>query len=66
MRREFPGSRVVRIPDFHCHGRGSIPGRGTQNHKLLSMAKKKKTVEELIIQTGGVRGKVRVGAAIEM
>ena len=64
VRREFPGSRVVRIPDFHCHGQGSIPGQGTENQKLLSMAKK--TVEALIIQTGGVRGKVREGAVIEM
>ena len=27
---EFPGSPVVRILRFHCHGRGSILGKGTK------------------------------------
>ena len=27
---EFPGSLVVRIWHFHCHGPGSIPGQGTE------------------------------------
>ena len=27
---EFPGDLVLRIPQFHCHGLGSIPGRGTE------------------------------------
>ena len=27
---EFPGGLVVRIPGFHCHGPGSIPGQGTE------------------------------------
>ena len=61
---EFPSNPVARTQCFHCHGQGSIPGQGTENQKLLSMAKK--TVEALIIQTGGVRGKVREGAVIEM
>ena len=26
---EFPGCPVVRTWWFHCHGLGSIPGRGT-------------------------------------
>ena len=26
----IPGGLVVRILDFHCHGPGSIPGRGTE------------------------------------
>ena len=26
---EFPDTLVVRIPGFHCHGLGSIPGWGT-------------------------------------
>ena len=25
-----PGGLVVRIPGFHCHGPGSIPGQGTE------------------------------------
>ena len=27
---EFPVDPVVRIPGFHCHGLGSIPGRETE------------------------------------
>ena len=27
---EFPGCVVVRIPRFHCHGPGSIPGQETE------------------------------------
>ena len=27
---EFSGAPVVRIQCFHCHGLGSIPGRGTE------------------------------------
>ena len=27
---EFPGDLVVRIPQLHCHGLGSIPGWGTE------------------------------------
>ena len=27
---EFPGGLVVRIPGFHCHGPGSLPGQGTE------------------------------------
>lgn len=27
--REFPGSLVMRIHCFNCHGPGSIPGQGT-------------------------------------
>ena len=27
---EFPGGLVVRIPGFHCHGPGSVPGWGTE------------------------------------
>ena len=38
---ESPGSLVVRILGFHCHGPGSIPGHRT-SCKLCSMAKKKK------------------------
>ena len=29
-RREFPGELVDRIPGFHCHGIGPIPGWGTE------------------------------------
>ena len=28
--QEFPGGLVVRIPGFHCHGLGSIPGQRTK------------------------------------
>ena len=27
---EIPGGLVVRIPHFHCHGPGSVPGQGTE------------------------------------
>ena len=27
---DFPGGQEVRIPGFHCHGLGSIPGWGTE------------------------------------
>ena len=27
--RELPGCLVVNILNFHCHGPGSVPGRGT-------------------------------------
>ena len=30
MKREFPGGLMVRIPGFHCHGPGSVPGWGTE------------------------------------
>ena len=46
--REFAGGLVVRIPGFHCHGLGSVPGRGTE---ILQAAwhgqKKKKKSEKL-------------------
>ena len=28
--REFPGSLVIRIQCFNCHGPGSISGQGTE------------------------------------
>ena len=27
---EFPGGLMVRIPCFHCHGVGSVPGGETE------------------------------------
>ena len=32
---EFPGGLVVRIPGFHCHGPGSVTGRGTETLQAL-------------------------------
>ena len=41
--REFPGGQVVKTQHFHCHGLGSIPGRGTKIlHASLCGQKKKK------------------------
>ena len=40
--REFPGGLVVRIPGFHCHDPGSIPGQGTEIPKAASHGQKKK------------------------
>ena len=40
---EFPGSLVVRIWGFHCHGPGSLPGWGTEilaSHVALHNRKK--------------------------
>jgi len=28
--RDFPGVPVVKTPDFHCRGMGSIPGGGSK------------------------------------
>ena len=36
----FPGGLTVKILGFHCHGPGSIPGRGTE--MSCSAAKKEK------------------------
>ena len=40
--REFPGGLAVRIPGFHCHGPGSIPGRGTEIQQAMQHSQKKK------------------------
>lgn len=40
--REVPGCLVVRIPDSHCYGPGSIPGQGTEIPKATYSQKKKK------------------------
>ena len=39
---EFPGGLVVRIPGFHCHGLGSIPGWGTEIPQDMWCGQKKK------------------------
>ena len=46
---EFPRGLVVRIQHFHCQGRSSVPGPGTETlvgelrcHKLRGVPKKKK------------------------
>ena len=38
----FPGGLVVRIQHFHCHGPGSIPGRGTEIPQAACSAQPKK------------------------
>ena len=35
---------MVRIPGFHCHSPGSIPGQGTDTLQAMWYAKKKKKV----------------------
>lgn len=42
---EFLGGLVVRIPGFHCHGLGSVPGQEIEILQVLvcSQKKKKKT-----------------------
>ena len=49
---EFPHGLVVRIWHFHCQGRSSVPGPGTEtlagelrSHKLRAVPKKKKKKE---------------------
>ena len=41
---EFPGDLVVRIPGFHCHDPGSIPGWGTEILQAVRCSQKKKKV----------------------
>ena len=46
--REFPSGLVVRIWRFHCHGLGSISGRGTEILKATRRGvEKKKTMKDL-------------------
>ena len=40
--REFPGGLVVRIPDFHYYGPGSILGQGTEIPQAARCGQKKK------------------------
>ena len=40
------GGLVVRIPGFHCRGRGSIPHHGTEILQAVHHGKKKKKVTE--------------------
>ena len=40
---EFPGSLLVRIPGFHYHGWGSIPGQGTEISQAKVYSQKKYT-----------------------
>ena len=46
--REVPGCLVVRIPDSHCYGPGSIPGQGSEIPKATYSQKKKKTTKKVI------------------
>ena len=39
---EFPAYLVVRIPDFHCCGPGSIPGWGTEIPQAMQHGQKRK------------------------
>ena len=43
--KELPGALVVKIPDFHCHGLGSIPGQGTEIPQAMWPKEKKKRKE---------------------
>ena len=40
--REFPGGLVVRILNFYCCGRGSIPGQGIEIPQSVQCGQKKK------------------------
>ena len=41
-----PGHLVVRIPGFHCHGPGSIPGGGTEILQTAWHGQKKKKIKK--------------------
>ena len=41
---EFPGGLVVKIPGFHCHSLGSVPGRGTEILQAARCGQKKKVM----------------------
>ena len=40
--REFPGSPVIRILCYHCHGLGSIRGQGIKIPQTVQYGQKKK------------------------
>ena len=44
---ECPGGLMVRVPGFHCHGLGSIPGRGTEIPQAERCGKQKKERKKL-------------------
>ena len=44
--RELPGGLVVRIPDFDCHGQGSIPGQGTEILQVVRPKEKKRNTQQ--------------------
>ena len=60
---EFPGGLVVRIPGFHCHGPGSVPGWATLISSMISQDSKwdmtgrsmRQSSVELVI-LGSIRG----------
>ena len=37
---EFPDGLILKIWGFHCHGPGSIPGRGTEILKAMQHGQK--------------------------
>ena len=41
-KREFPGGPVVGTHHFHCHGSGSIPGKGTRILQAMRHSQKNK------------------------
>ena len=41
-REGIPGGLVVRILGFHCRGKGSIPGQGTEIPQTAQLGQKKK------------------------
>ena len=40
--RDFPGSPMVKTPQFQCWGAGSIPGQGTEILHAVWQDQKKK------------------------
>lgn len=46
---EFPGSPIVRIQQFHCHGLGLISGQWTKILKATWHSKKKKKILSFLV-----------------
>jgi len=42
MPREFPCDLIIRVPDFHCHGPGSIAGQGTKILQAMRLSHRKR------------------------
>ena len=41
---------MVRMPGFHCHGPGSIPGQGAEIPQATRRGKKKKKIANVMLQ----------------
>ena len=52
--REFPGSPVIRILCYHCHGLGSIRGQGIKIPQTVQYGQKKKKKKKVRQGNGGI------------